>query len=188
MLFVVIALANSTDFCLAGEEVYALMSSKGYGFIIPSNGFNKNIWPKVIEHQLHARPCSLAAFNPVEALTHKPMLVDAYLQRSWVFWGKGVGSMRVYHWRRPTSSKVSARVLWGSEGKSTGLREDYPVALFFLLNNTHTSGCFSSQSECTFPCFTLCFVRFLMCWWFTKRSLGLTNLSNRKWKEGSHFL
>lgn len=46
--------------------------------------------------------------------------------------------------------QIPVRVLWGSEGKSARLKEDYPVALFFLLNNIHASGCFSSQSECTF--------------------------------------
>lgn len=63
-----IALANSTNFCLEGEEVYALMITKGCGFIVTSNGFNKKMLTKVIEHQLCGNLYSLAAFIPVEAI------------------------------------------------------------------------------------------------------------------------
>lgn len=54
-----VALANNTELCLEGEVLSGLMSAKGYGFIMTSNGFNTHFWPKLIEHSYVAGPILL---------------------------------------------------------------------------------------------------------------------------------
>lgn len=54
-----VALANNTELCLEGEVLSGLMSAKGYGFIMTSNGFNTRFWPKLIEHSYVAGPVPL---------------------------------------------------------------------------------------------------------------------------------